>query len=357
MNISPLRIGNLEAKVPIIQGGMGIGVSLSGLASAVANEGGIGIISGAQIGFNEEDFETNSKEANIRALRKEIRKARELSPFGIIGLNLMVAMNNYDEMATVAVEEGIDVIISGAGLPKGLPALVKGSKTKIAPIVSSGKAAKIMCKHWNDKYSYLPDFIVVEGPEAGGHLGFNYDELVEEKNQSLEEILKDVLQEVKVFEEEYGKHIPVIAAGGIYTGADIAKYLKLGASGVQMATRFICTEECDAHINYKKCYLECNEENIDLIKSPVGLPGRAIINDFIKEIQQNRREINKCYGCLRKCNPKTTIYCISKALINAVKGNIQDALLFTGSNGYKMSKIVTVKELIEELVEEVKSCE
>lgn len=357
MNISPLRIGNLEAKVPIIQGGMGVGVSLSGLASAVANEGGIGIISGAQIGFNEEDFETNSKEANIRALRKEIRRARELSPFGIIGLNLMVAMNNYDEMARVAVEEGIDVIISGAGLPKNLPDLVKESKTKIAPIVSSGKAAKIMCKHWNDKYNHLPDFIVVEGPDAGGHLGFNYDELREEKNQSLDEILKDVIEEVKLFEEEYGKKIPVIAAGGIYTGSDIVKYLKLGAAGVQMATRFICTEECDAHINFKKCYLECNEENIDLIKSPVGLPGRAIINGFIREIQDNRRDINKCYGCLRKCNPKTTIYCISKALINSVKGNVEDGLLFIGSKGYKMKDIITVKQLIKELIEEVKICE
>ncbi|MBU5486360.1 nitronate monooxygenase family protein [Clostridium sp. MSJ-11] len=357
MKISPLQIGNLEAKIPIIQGGMGIGVSLSKLAAAVANEGGIGIISGVQIGFNEEDFETNSKEANIRALKNEIRKSKKLSPLGIIGVNLMVAMNNYDEMAKAAVEEGIDVIISGAGIPKNLPDLVKGSKTKIAPIVSSGKAAKIICKLWYDKYSYLPDFIVVEGSEAGGHLGFNYEELIENNDLTLEKILKEVIEEVKYFENKYEKNIPIIAAGGIYTGKDIEKYLKLGAHGVQMATRFICTEECDAHINYKRCYLECKEENIDIIKSPVGLPGRAIINNFIKEIEKNRDEIDRCYGCLKKCNPKTTIYCISKALINAVRGNVEEGLLFIGSKGYKMNKIVTVKELIEELIEEVKDCE
>jgi NAD(P)H-dependent flavin oxidoreductase YrpB (nitropropane dioxygenase family) len=357
MVIPPLHIGELVARIPIIQGGMGIGVSLSMLSSAVANEGGIGIISGAQIGFNEYDFEVNSNEANIRALRKEIRKARKLSPSGIIGVNMMVAMNNYNDMVKAAVDENIDLIISGAGLPKNLPALVMGSKTKIAPIVSSGKAARIICKVWDDRYSFVPDFIVVEGPEAGGHLGFKYDELIEKKCLSLEEALKNVIDTVYPFSDKYKKDIPIIAAGGIFTGKDIAKYLKLGASGVQMATRFICTDECDADINYKKCYLECSKGDIGIIKSPVGMPGRAIINSFINNIENKKENKSKCYNCLTKCNPQKTIYCISNALINSVRGNVDDGLLFVGSKGYKMKSIVPVKSLINELMEEVRACE
>lgn len=353
MRISPLQIGDLEVKVPIIQGGMGIGVSLSKLASAVANEGGIGVISGVQIGFREHDFKTNSKDANIRALKNEIRTARKLSPNGVIGLNLMVAMNNYEEMVTAAVDSGIDVIISGAGLPTSLPKLIKGSNTKIAPIVSSGKAAKIMCKIWYEKHSYIPDFIVVEGPEAGGHLGFHLEELLDTKKPSLEEIVKDVIEVVKQYEDISRKKIPVIAAGGIYTGEDIGKFLKLEASGVQMGTRFICTEECDADINYKRAFINATKEDINIIKSPVGLPGRAIKNKFIEKVQKDRETVDRCFNCLKKCNPNDTIYCISKALINAAEGNIEEGLIFTGSNGYRMKEIITVRELMKELVREV----
>ncbi|MFT8315896.1 MAG: nitronate monooxygenase family protein [Clostridium sp.] len=352
MKLPPLIIGDLKADIPIVQGGMGVGISRSRLAGTVASYGAVGVISGVQIGFEEPDFETNTVEANVRALRKQIKKAREISPKGIIGLNLMVAISCYDTLAKVAVEEGIDLIISGAGLPITLPGLVEGSNTKIAPIVSSAKAAKVICKMWDKKHNRIPDLVVVEGPNAGGHLGFSIDELKSEKNIDLGELVQSVIEAVKPFEDKYERKIPVICAGGIYSGEDIAKYIKLGAAGVQIATRFIATEECDAHIKYKQAFIDCKEEDIELVISPVGMPGRAIRNKFIEKIKKQNEPITKCYNCLKPCNPKNTPYCISKALINAVKGDIDNGLLFTGSNAYKIDKIVTVKELLDELISE-----
>ena len=351
LNLPQIKIGNKVTKVPIIQGGMGVGVSLSKLASAVANYGGIGVISGVQIGFREEDFETNCNESNERALAKEIRKTRELSPNGILGVNLMVAINNYKEMVMIAVNEKIDLIISGAGLPSELPLLVKGSETKIAPIVSSGKAAAVITKLWKKRYDYLPDLIVVEGPLAGGHLGFSFDQLQEGTHSSLSEIINDVLIAIKPYEEESGKKIPVIAAGGIYTGADIKKYLDLGATGVQIGTRFVATHECDASIEFKNAYIDSKEDEIEIILSPVGMPGQAIINPFMKKIREEREKVTKCYRCLTPCNPATTPYCITKALITSVNGDVDNGLVFIGKNGYKVDKIVSVKELMDELVE------
>lgn len=352
MKLPPLVIGELRAEVPIIQGGMGVGVSGYKLSSAVANEGGIGIISSVQIGYREPDFQTNTKEANIRALRDEIKKAKEISPKGIIGVNIMVAINNYDEMVKACVDEKVDVIISGAGLPLLLPKLVEGSNVKIAPIASSGKSASVIVKHWNKKYNRIPDMIVVEGPEAGGHLGFHPEQLLEENKRSLEEIVTEVIEAIKPFEEECGKHIPVIAAGGVYSGADIAKFLELGAAGVQMGTRFVATEECDADEKFKKAYVDSKKDDIRVIQSPVGLPGRAIRNELIKQVEKGRIAPTNCFNCLKKCNPKSTPYCISKALVQAVRGNLEEGLIFTGSNAYRIDKIVTVKELIDELVTE-----
>lgn len=348
-----LIIGDLEVKIPIIQGGMGVGVSLSSLAGAVAKEGGIGIISAAQVGYRESDFKTNTKEANLRALKKEIKRAKEISNNGIIGVNVMVAQNYYEDLVKTAVEGGADIIISGAGLPADLPKLTKGTGVKIAPIVSSAKAARIICKIWLNRYDYIPDFIVIEGPKAGGHLGFKMDELLEGREEALEDIVKDVLKDVK--EDKIKGNIPVIAAGGIYTSSDIKKFLDLGASGVQMATRFICTDECDADIKFKEAFLNCKKEDMTLIKSPVGMPGRAIKNEFIKSISGSTRRIKKCFGCLKsiKCNPANTVYCITEALINAVRGDIDNAVIFSGSNGYRMDKIVTVKELLEELTKDL----
>lgn len=353
MKLPPLKIGNLFAAVPIIQGGMGVGVSRSRLASAVANEGGVGVISAVQIGFEEPGFETDTKEANIRALRNEIRKAKELSSNGVIAVNIMVAINNYKEMVNASVEENIDLIISGAGLPTDLPNLVKGSNTKIAPIVSSGKAAMVITKLWDHKFSYIPDLVVVEGPEAGGHLGFSLEQLTTGNKPKLLDIVKDVIEALKPYEKKYSKSIPVVAAGGVYNGKDIVECLGAGAAGVQMATRFVATEECDAHINYKMAYINSCRDNIEIVKSPVGMPGRAIHNPFLDKLEGGRLPVRKCYDCLKPCEPAKTPYCISKALIEAVKGNIDEGLIFSGSNAYKLNKIVTVKELMNELISEV----
>lgn len=355
MNLPPLKIGDLTAKLPIIQGGMGIGISLSSLASAVANAGGIGVISGVQIGYKEEDFEKNTLNANIRALKKEIQKARNLSPNGILGVNIMVAATHYKELVLAAVKEKIDLIICGAGLPLDLPKLVKDSNTKIAPIVSSGKAASVITKMWKKKFNYIPDLIVVEGHKAGGHLGFSSEELENSTAKDLHSIVKEVLSVVKPLEEEYNKHIPVVAGGGIYDGKEIAELIKIGAAGVQMATRFVATEECDAHINFKKAYVNADKEDVIIIKSPVGMPGRAINNEFIKSLNNGNLPISKCYSCIKHCDPAQTPYCISKALINAVNGDIDNALVFAGTNAYKIDKIVTVKELMEELVAEAEA--
>jgi len=353
MKLPTLKIGNLIANIPIIQGGMGIGVSLSKLASAVANEGGIGVISAVQIGFREKDFEKNNKLANLRALANEIRKAKELSPKGIIGVNILVAANDYAELVKTAVKEKIDIIISGAGIPKDLPKYVKGTDTKAVPIVSSGKAAALIAKLWKRRYDYLPDAIIVEGPEAGGHLGFSNETLNKSPKPSLENIFKEVITAIKPFEYTYSKTIPVIAAGGIYSGKDIAKFINLGAAGVQMATRFVATEECDAHINFKNAYVKAKEKDVKIIKSPVGMPGRAIKNAFVEKIEKINIPVRYCYNCLKTCNPATTPYCISRALINAVEGNVENGLIFAGSNVGLVDKITTVKELMSILVDEV----
>ena len=355
MNLPSLNIGDLKAKFPIIQGGMGIGVSLSNLAAAVTNEGGIGVISAAQIGYREPDFETNNLEANLRALRSEIHKAKDKCKNGIIGLNVMVAMNNYKQTIMAAVEEKVDLIISGAGLPLDLPSFVTDSKTKIAPIVSSGKAAMLIAKTWDKRFSYCPDAVVVEGPEAGGHLGFSMDSFIKHSTMGLKDIVKEVIEALKPFEEKYNKTIPVIAAGGIYTGKDIAECLKAGAAGVQIATRFVTTVECDADIKFKEAYLNAKEEDVKIIMSPVGMPGRAVNNAFLKEVEKGRVAVKKCYNCIKSCNPANTPFCISKALINAVQGNTDEGLVFVGSNVYRNDKIVTVKELMEELVTEAEN--
>lgn len=350
--ISELKIGHLTAKVPIIQGGMSIGVSLSSLASAVAREGGIGVIGTAMIGMGEPDIFSNPRGADTRALKREIRKAREKTS-GILGVNIMVALTNYADLVKTSVEEGIDIIFCGAGLPLDLPKfLTNSSRTRLAPIVSSGRAAAILCKKWLSNFNYLPDAFVVEGPMAGGHLGFK-PEQVNNPDFALENLVPQVLDAVRPFEIEHGKDIPVIAAGGVYTGADIHKYLTMGAAGVQLGTRFAATEECDAAREFKQAFVDATAEDLVLIKSPVGLPGRAIRSKFIDEVNLGVRKPFKCpYHCIKPCDYKKSPYCISFALISARKGNLKNGFAFAGSNAYRVKEIISVKELMDSLVKE-----
>ena len=343
-----LVIGDLKAEVPVIQGGMGVGISLSGLAGAVAAEGGIGIISTAQIGYREPDFDDHPIEANMRAIGKEVAKAKELSGGGIVGVNIMVATREYERYVKAAVEAGVDLIISGAGLPMKLPELVGESKTKLAPIVSSLKSAEVIFKYWQKKYNRLPDLKVIEGPRAGGHLGFHMEDLVEIDDAAYDVEIQKIIDRVKEYGVQYGKDIPVVVAGGIYERKDMEHYMEMGAAGVQMATRFVTTYECDAAPAYKQTYIDAKEEDIVIVKSPVGMPGRAILNPFMKRAKEGRIPHGKCHTCISTCKPAETPYCITDALVNAAVGNVENALLFCGSNAYRAKELEHVKDIIEE---------
>lgn len=374
-NFKPLVIGDLKIEKPVIQGGMGVGISLHRLAGAVAKAGGMGLISTAQIGFREPDFKTNFVEANLRAIRNEFKKAREIAPEGAIGFNIMVATKHYDMWVKEAVKAGADAIISGAGLPVSLPEYAEvayeemkavGKKllrrTKLAPIVSTAKAAMVICKMWDRKYHRVPDFVVVEGPLAGGHLGFTKEQLAQYGADSTDveasydqaaydEEVKAIMKVVKGYEDKYETHIPVVTAGGIYTHEDVKHQFELGAEGVQVATRFVTTKECDAPDAYKQTYIEASKEDIVITQSPVGMPGRAILNPFLKKIKEGERPaIKSCFQCLEHCDIKTIPYCITRALVNAAEGDEDAALLFCGSNAFRSDRIETVEEVMNALL-------
>ena len=359
MPFPSLNIGELCARRPIVQGGMGVGISLSGLASAVANEGGIGVIAGAMIGMREPDVAKNPIEANLRALRQELKRAREKTQ-GIIGVNIMVALTTFSQMVRTAIENRADIIFSGAGLPLDMPRQLRELceekkqefKTKLVPIVSSARAATVIAKKWLSRFDYVPDAVVVEGPRAGGHLGFKAEEL-DDPAFALEKLIPEVVDAVKSFEDKSGKAIPVIAAGGVYSGADIDKFLRLGASGVQMGTRFVATHECDTDQRFKERYLEARDEDVTIIKSPVGMPGRALNNEFIEEARAGRKKPFKCvFHCVSTCEQEKTPYCIASALINAMKGNLERGFAFCGANVSRVKEIVSVKELMDSLQRE-----
>lgn len=354
MELKPLQIGDLIIKYPIIQGGMGVGISRSKLAGAVSANGGLGIISSAQIGYDEPEFNKNQHQANINAIHKHIKKAKQISGGKPVGINIMVALKNYESQVKASVAAGANVIISGAGLPMHLPEYVEGSGCKIAPIVSSEKAAVIILRNWAKKYNRTADFIVIEGPEAGGHLGFKKEQLSITKEEYDNEI-KKIIATVKEFEEKFEKKIPVIVAGGIFNNSDICHALSLGASGVQIASRFVATYECDADEKYKQAYINASDKDIEIIMSPVGMPGRAIRNKFVSFIKEKQIPVDKCFNCLKKCNPAKVPYCITKALVDAVLGDIDNGLIFAGANVGRINKIVSVHELMEELVGHSKS--
>lgn len=344
-------IGNKVARIPVIQGGMGVGVSRSGLAGAVAREGGIGIISTAQIGYDEPDFCDNYQESNIRAIKKHIRLAKEQAKGGLVGVNVMVALKDYEEHVRTAAEAGADVIICGAGLPVKLPKLVEGTESKIAPIISTEKAISILLKMWERKYQSTADFVVVEGPKAGGHLGFSREQLQEEAAGGLDydEEIRKIIATVRLYEERFGKKIPVVIAGGVFDVDDIRHVRRLGADGVQIASRFVATQECDAHPAYKEAYIRAKAEDIKIVQSPVGMPGRAIDNLFLREVAVRLKKIERCFGCLAKCQPEKIPYCITDALIRAVKGDVENGLIFCGANVGRIHQMTRVSTLMEEL--------
>lgn len=345
-----LKIGDKITRFPLIQGGMGVGISLGRLAGSVAKEGGIGIISTAQIGYRDPEFDKNPAQANIRAIESEMKKARAISSDGIIGYNIMTALKEYASHVKAAVRAGADIIICGAGLPTELPALTEGSSVKIAPIVSTDRSAKVILKYWDRKYRRTADLIVIEGPLAGGHLGFQKEELSNYTEESYGEEIRKIIATVKAYGDKYQTQIPVVVAGGIYDSEDVKRVMALGADGVQVATRFVTTEECDADIRYKEAYVNASEEDIQIVKSPVGMPGRAIINPLMKRVMSGEKiGHSPCHGCLSKCNPSQIPYCITDSLIDAVKGNVEKGLLFCGAKAYKSKKIETVRDVMQAL--------
>ncbi len=359
MSLPSLQIGDITAKLPIVQGGMGVGISLSKLASAVANEGGIGVIAGAMIGMKEPDVVSNPIEANVRALRNELQKARELTS-GLIGVNIMVALTTFSDMVRTSIENRADVIFSGAGLPTELPKIFRTVceqkkeefRTKLVPIVSSARAATILAKKWVKSSDYVPDAFVLEGPKAGGHLGFKAEDL-DKPEFSLEKLLPELVDVAKGLEDKAGRAIPVIAGGGVYSGADIKHILDLGASGVQMGTRFVATHECDADIRFKQAFVDAKQEDITIIKSPVGMPGRALNGAFVKAYREGNKKPFKCaFHCVHTCEQEKTPYCIAMALISAMRGNLEKGFAFCGSNVWKIDSIISVRELMTSLQQE-----
>ena len=349
-----LTLAGRALTVPILQGGMGVGVSLGGLAGAVAACGGMGCISTADTGYREPDFEKEPVSANRRALAAEIAKAKKIAGgAGIVAINAMVATQNYADAVKTAVEAGVDAIVSGAGLPLELPGLVGKADVALAPIVSSGRAAKLILRRWAKAFGRTADFVVIEGCKAGGHLGFAEEDLLAGKCQTLDEILPEVLAEVKPFEEQFGHAIPVFVAGGVYTGEDMAHYMKQGAAGVQIATRFIPTYECDASQAYKDVLLNASAEDVRIIHSPVGMPGRALNTPLVQKLSEGMRfPPKRCARCLKGCNPAQVPYCITHALIEAVKGNVEEGLFFCGANVGRLDKMRSVRALMDELMNE-----
>lgn len=349
-----MKLGNRELALPLIQGGMGVGVSMGGLAGAVAAEGAMGTLSTADAGWNEPDFAAHPQQANLRALRREVQRAKRLAAgAGLVAVNAMVATRQYADSVRTALEAGADAIVSGAGLPLELPALAEGFEALLAPIVSGPRAAQLICRTWAKRYGRVPDFVVLEGCQAGGHLGFEEADLLAGRCTPLSRLIPEVLAALRPFEEKFGRAIPLFCAGGVATGAEIARCTRLGAAGAQLATRFIATEECDAGQGYKDVLLAARPEDLRIIHSPVGMPGRAVNSPLVQRLAAGMRQPPAhCSGCIKSCRPAETPFCITHALIEAVKGNWEEGLFFSGSRVDLVDRMRTVPDLIDELIKE-----
>ena len=349
-----MKLGNRELALPLIQGGMGVGVSMGGLAGAVAAQGAMGTLSTADAGWNEPDFATHPQQANLRALRREVQRAKRLAAgAGLVAVNAMVATRQYADSVRTALEAGADAIVSGAGLPLELPALAEGFEALLAPIVSGPRAAQLICRTWAKRYGRVPDFVVLEGCQAGGHLGFEEADLLSGRCTPLSRLIPEVLAALRPFEEKFGRAIPLFCAGGVATGAEMARCTRLGAAGAQLATRFIATEECDAGQGYKDVLLAARPEDLRIIHSPVGMPGRAVNSPLVQRLAAGMRQPpTHCSGCIKSCRPAETPFCITHALIEAVKGNWEEGLFFSGSRVDLVDRMRTVPDLIDELMKE-----
>ncbi|MDL2310666.1 nitronate monooxygenase family protein [Peptostreptococcaceae bacterium OttesenSCG-928-C18] len=345
----PVKIGSKGLDIPVIQGGMGVGVSLGKLAGSVAKEGAMGTISMVNIGYKEKDFYKNKLQANVRAFNKEFSKAREISAGkGIIATNIMAALTDYKDLVKEAVKSKVDAIVVGAGLPLNLPELVGTKDILIAPIISSVRALSVVVKSWMRKYERVPDFVVLEGKGAGGHLGFDEEEISVNKI-SLEKLTKEVVSYLKDLKEKIGYKIPLFVGGSFFDGNDLNMVREWGAEGIQMGTRFIATEESDVGDKFKNIIVNSSKEDISLLHSPVGMPARAIKTPLLKKIKKGRIPSKRCINCLTPCNPKTTDFCISDALISAAYGDVENGLFFSGSLAHRVKEITTVGKIFEEI--------
>lgn len=355
-SLPSLRIGKHIAPYPIIQGGMGVRISGANLAGAVANAGGIGIVSAVCLGFNSPYFQPQAGKrdlftANKLALIDELQKARAISPDGIIGINIMVAARDYENLVRTAVQQGVNLIIASAGLPLNLPEYTQDyPDVALAVVISTTRAAKLICRKWQRQYGRLPDALIVENPNtAGGHLGSKLNDLGD-ISYNAEQVIPELLE---YLENDLKTEIPVIAAGGIWERADIDRVLALGAAGVQIGTRFITTDECDADIRYKQFHLQATEDDVVIVPSPVGLPGRALKNAFVEKVLNNDPDLEKrCLAnCLQfcKCRDNREAYCIIQALDKAAQGDIENGLIFSGNHAGKAQAIVPVSQLMKEL--------
>jgi NAD(P)H-dependent flavin oxidoreductase YrpB (nitropropane dioxygenase family) len=349
--LQPLVIGDLELSVPIIQGAMGVKISTAPLIAEVASYGAAGTIASVGMGHGTGLNETDYIRASREGLSREVRKTRGMTR-GVVGVNVMVALSNYENLVATAADEKVDFIASGAGLPLGLPGLVTDKSIKLIPIVSSGRAADIIIRMWKKRFDRMPDAFIVEGPLAGGHLGFSHEKLSMHGTVTLERCVSEVLHVVECHPTNAGRSIPVIAAGGIFDGSDAAGFFRLGARGVQLATRFVATTECDVPAGYKAAYVSATDADIVIIRSPVGMPARALLNPFVRRVLAGERFPFDChYQCLKTCDPSTAPYCIADALFRVVEGDLDHGIIFCGTDVSKVRTIQPVRELLDELVE------